>query len=77
MRWKRQPWQLVNLVAILPLLIAAQMAAVFGGELGTANLGTHGNEWDSQMDKLFGVAGALVALLAMAIARRLRPWRAP
>jgi len=59
--------------AILPVLFILSQSAlyeliewtaalVFGGELGTAYLGTQGDEWDAQKDMAFGVSGALVAL---------------
>jgi putative membrane protein len=47
-------------------LIEWAAAVVFGGELGTAYLGTQGDEWDSQKDMLFASAGAAVATLFMA-----------
>lgn len=44
-------------------------AAVFGGDLGQAYLGTQGDEWDSQKDSALMMLGTLLALLA------LRLWR--
>jgi putative membrane protein len=51
-------------------------AAVFGGELGIAYLGTQGDVWDAQKDMALAALGALLSLalvaLAAACARRRR-----
>jgi putative membrane protein len=44
-------------------LVEWAAAAVFGGDLGVAYLGTQGDEWDSQKDMALAVAGTLVGLL--------------
>lgn len=38
-------------------------AAVFGGDLGQAFLGTQGDEWDSQKDSALALLGALIAVI--------------
>lgn len=38
-------------------------AAVFGGDLGVAYLGTQGDEWDAQRDMALAMGGTLLALL--------------
>jgi putative membrane protein len=43
-------------------LIEWAAAIVFGGELGTAYLGTQGDEWDAQKDMAFAAAGAVLAM---------------
>lgn len=65
---------------LLPILFLAshsviyevvEMAAaqIFGGDLGTAYLGTQGDEWDSQKDMALALTGATVAVIW------LRMWR--
>ena len=41
-------------------------AEIFGGELGTAYLGTQGDIWDAQRDMALASAGALIAMLVTA-----------
>ena len=58
-------------------LIEAWVAWIVSPELGTAYLGTQGDEWDAQRDMTCAFAGALVALLATAVHRRAtgdEPW---
>jgi putative membrane protein len=56
-------------------------AEVFGGELGTAYVGTQGDEWDAQKDMALAAAGAILATAliltvhAVREARRTRAWR--
>lgn len=45
-------------------------AEVFGGDLGTAYLGTQGDEWDAQKDMVLAAAGAMVGLLVISLTRR-------
>jgi len=45
-------------------------ATVFGGDLGTAYLGTQGDEWDAQRDMAFAASGAVLGLLAERMLRR-------
>jgi putative membrane protein len=40
-------------------------AEVFGGDLGTAYLGTQGDEWDAHKDMALAAAGALLSRLAI------------
>jgi putative membrane protein len=46
-------------------------AAVFGGDLGAAYLGTQGDEWDAQKDMALATAGAITGLVLLAISGRL------
>jgi putative membrane protein len=41
-------------------------AEIFGGDLGTAYLGTQGDMWDAQRDMALASAGALIAMLITA-----------
>ncbi len=47
-------------------------AAVFGGDLGAAYLGTQGDGWDAQKDMALASAGAIVGLLITVTMRRPR-----
>lgn len=47
-------------------------ASVFGGDLGTAYLGTQGDEWDSQKDMACAAAGAVLASIPVALSGRNR-----
>ena len=48
-------------------------AVVFGGETGTAYLGTQGDEWDAHKDMLLASLGALIAMtITLAINRALQ-----
>jgi putative membrane protein len=52
-------------------------AALFGGDLGAAYLGTQGDEWDAQKDMALATAGAVTGLVLLAIGGRLpRAWPA-
>jgi putative membrane protein len=51
-------------------LIEWLAAAVFGGDLGVAYLGTQGDEWDAQKDMTLAAAGAVVGMLWMAVRAR-------
>lgn len=53
-------------------LIEWAAATVFGGDLGTAYLGTQGDEWDSQKDMACALSGAILALTVVGLGRR---WR--
>ncbi len=58
-------------------LIEAWVAWIVSPELGTAYLGTQGDEWDAQRDMTCAFAGALVALVTAAVYRRVtgeEPW---
>lgn len=73
---------LVPLLAVLAAssgyeLIEAWVAWIVDPELGTAYLGTQGDEWDAQRDMTCAFAGAVVALAAIALFRRAtrhEPW---
>src|SRR5258706_12156757 len=57
-------------------LIEWAAAAMFGGDLGQAYLGTQGDVWDAHKDMAFASLGALIAMLITAgenirVARRL------
>jgi putative membrane protein len=54
-------------------LIEWAAAAVFGGDLGAAYLGTQGDVWDAQKDMALAALGALLAMIALAIADLRRP----
>jgi putative membrane protein len=47
-------------------LIEWGAAAIFGGDLGQAYLGTQGDVWDAQKDMAFAGLGALIAMLITA-----------
>jgi putative membrane protein len=49
-------------------LIEWGAAEIFGGDLGTAYLGTQGDEWDSQKDTACAALGAILALGAIGCA---------
>ncbi len=51
-------------------------ARVTNPELGTAYLGTQGDEWDAQKDMAMALTGALLSLAALALWNRFRPGRA-
>lgn len=53
-------------------LIEWAAALVFGGELGTAYLGTQGDEWDSQKDMACAASGAVLAVIIMSATGFLR-----
>ena len=58
-------------------LVEAWIAWIVSPELGTAYLGTQGDEWDAQRDMSCAFAGAVVALAATALFRRAtgrEPW---
>jgi len=44
-------------------------ALVFGGDLGTAYLGTQGDEWDAQKDMALAMLGAVLGLAVVALLR--------
>jgi putative membrane protein len=45
---------------------------VFGGDLGTAFLGTQGDEWDAQRDMALAGLGAVIAMSILAAVHRAR-----
>ena len=72
----------VPALAILALssgyeIVESWAARIVDPELGTAFLGTQGDEWDAQKDMSLGLLGALLALAATALYRRRtgrEPW---
>ena len=66
--WKYvQPVALILAGSALYELIEWGAAAVFGGELGIAYVGTQGDEWDAQKDMACACAGAVLALLVLSV----------
>jgi len=51
-------------------LIEWGAAAVFGGDLGAAYLGTQGDIWDAQKDMALAAAGAVIAMVLTALVNR-------
>jgi putative membrane protein len=79
----RRVWSFVlPLVAALSISASYELAESWAAritapELGTAFLGTQGDEWDAQKDMAAALAGACVALAATGAARRVagrEPW---
>lgn len=64
------PLNLVMATSMLYELIEWGAAAVLGGDLGTAYLGTQGDEWDAQKDMLLATVGAAAALALTALVHR-------
>ena len=60
------PLDLTMSFSMLYELIEWGAAEMFGGELGTAYLGTQGDQWDAQKDMLLATLGALISLLVVA-----------
>jgi putative membrane protein len=54
-------------------LIEWAAAAVFGGDLGMAYLGTQGDVWDAHKDMALASLGALVSMCTLALVHKLRP----
>ena len=50
-------------------LIEWLAAALFGGDLGMAYLGTQGDAWDAQKDMALAAAGAVVGTIVMVVMR--------
>ncbi len=64
---KRTAWWVTLLIAMAAShiyeLIEWGAAETFGGELGTAYVGTQGDEWDAQKDMALATLGAFVGVL--------------
>ena len=60
------PLDITMSTSMLYELIEWGAAAVFGGELGQAYLGTQGDVWDAHKDMALASAGALIAMMVMA-----------
>jgi putative membrane protein len=60
------PLDVVMATSMLYELIEWGAASAFGGDLGTAYLGTQGDPWDAQKDMALATLGAIVAMLTTA-----------
>lgn len=60
------PLDVVMATSVLYELIEWGAAVFFGGELGTAYLGTQGDPWDAQKDMALATVGAIAAMLITA-----------
>ena len=60
------PLDLTMSTSMLYELFEWGAAVLFGGELGTAYLGTQGDEWDAHKDMALASAGALIAMIVTA-----------
>jgi len=61
------PLDITMSTSMLYELIEWGAAAVFGGELGQAYLGTQGDVWDAHKDMALASAGALIAMMVTAV----------
>jgi putative membrane protein len=64
------PNDVVMATSMLYELIEWAAALYFGGELGTAYLGTQGDPWDAQKDMALATLGAVLAMLLTAAVNR-------
>jgi putative membrane protein len=60
------PLDVVMATSMLYELLEWGAASAFGGDLGTAYLGTQGDPWDAQKDMALATAGAVIAMLVTA-----------
>ena len=60
------PLDVVMATSMLYELIEWGAASAFGGDLGTAYLGTQGDPWDAQKDMALATVGAIIAMTATA-----------
>jgi len=60
------PLDVTMSTSMLYELIEWGAAAIFGGDLGQAYLGTQGDVWDAHKDMAFASLGALIAMLVTA-----------
>ena len=60
------PLDLTMSTSMLFELIEWGAAAAFGGDLGTAYLGTQGDPWDAQKDMALATLGAIIAMVVTA-----------
>jgi putative membrane protein len=60
------PLDVAMATSMLYELIEWGAASAFGGELGTAYLGTQGDPWDAQKDMALATVGAVIAMLVTA-----------
>jgi putative membrane protein len=73
-RWLT-PLLIIMSHSVIYEMIEWAAAALFGGDLGAAYLGTQGDEWDAQKDMALATAGAVTGLALLAIGGRLRRTR--
>ena len=71
-RWL-MPLLFVMSHSVIYELIEWLAAALFGGDLGMAYLGTQGDPWDPQKDMALAAAGAVVGAILMATTARRAP----
>jgi putative membrane protein len=64
------PLDVVMATSMLYELIEWGAASAFGGDLGTAYLGTQGDPWDAQKDMALATTGAVVAMLITLVINR-------
>lgn len=67
-RWL-MPLLFVMSHSVIYELIEWLAAALFGGDLGMAYLGTQGDAWDAQKDMALAAAGAVVGTIVMVVTR--------
>ena len=65
------PWMFMAGHAVVYELIEFAAAALVGGELGQAYLGTQGDIWDAQKDMALAIFGTTMMLVPLAAAGRL------
>jgi putative membrane protein len=65
------PLDVVMATSMLYELIEWGAAMLFGGDLGTAYLGTQGDPWDAQKDMALATIGAVIAMSITGIINRL------
>lgn len=65
------PLLFVTSHSVIYELVEWGAAAVFGGELGQAYLGTQGDVWDAQKDMALALLGALLSVAALGLSGRL------
>lgn len=67
------PLEFIMATSLVYELIEWAAAAVFGGDLGVAYLGTQGDIWDAQKDMALATAGGLLMLLIVVLYRKYAP----
>lgn len=65
------PLLFVTSHSVIYELVEWAAAAMFGGELGQAYLGTQGDVWDAQKDMALASAGSVTAVVLLGLAGRL------
>ena len=64
------PFQMTMSCSALYELMEWLSAVLFGGDLGTAFLGTQGDEWDAQKDMALAGLGAAITMCVLAFVNR-------